>query len=195
MIAKKREIRKKYKTARNQMNEQQVSVLSEKICKYVMESDIFQCAEYILAYYPLGNEADVRRIVETAWEMGKHVAFPKVFGDSMAYFETRDFSELHPGTFGVMEPEETKEVSWEQALILTPGVAFDRNGNRMGFGKGYYDKYLSGYPECVTIGVAYDMQMAEEIPVEETDVPLDFMVTELGMWKTKSTDAEKNHEL
>lgn len=186
MSIEKREIRKKYKTARHQMEQRQVSALSQEICKHIIESSIFQSAGHIFAYYPLGNEADVRPVVKAAWRMGKHVAFPKVFGDVMRYFEISDFSQLHPGTFGVMEPEETCPVDWNHALVLTPGVAFDQKGNRMGFGKGYYDKYLAKFPECITIGVSYGLQLAEQIPVEVTDIPLDYMVTETGMWKTEA---------
>lgn len=186
MLQEKREIRKRYKIAREQMTQQQVEALSERICKHIISSSIFQSEEYICVYYPLGNEADVRQVAEAAWEMRKRVAFPKVFGDVMRYFEISDFSQLHPGTFGVMEPEEMRPVTWDHALILTPGVAFDKRGNRMGFGKGYYDKYLAKFPECITVGVSYELQLAEEIPVEVTDIPLDYMVTETGMWKTEA---------
>lgn len=179
-------IRKKYKALRGQMDSRRVSVLSGEISKHIMESGIFQSAEYMYAYYPLGNEADVRPVVEAALEMGKHVAFPKVSGEVMDFFEIRDFSRLHPGAFGIMEPEGDCPVYWCHALVLTPGIAFDKNGNRMGYGKGYYDRYLAEYPECVTVGVAYGLQLTPRLPAEETDVPLDYIATESGVWKIEN---------
>lgn len=177
-INSKKEIRKKYKTMRDQMDQREVRTLSERICEHIINLDDFSKAEYIYAYYPLGNEADIRAAVEEAWRLGKRVAFPKVFGDEMRFFEIDDFSHLHPGTFGVMEPEENQPADWQQVLILVPGVAFDMTGNRMGFGKGYYDRYLEQMPEAVTVGIAYGLQIAEYIPTEPTDVRLNYVVTE-----------------
>lgn len=176
----KQELRREFKKRRVDMTAEEVSSLSEKICAHILRDPLFMEAEYILAYHPLGNEADIRQVVKEAWKQKKHVAFPKVFGDEMRFFEVESFAQLHPGCFGVMEPEETHPAEWENALMLTPGVAFDRNGGRMGFGKGYYDRYLSKYPECTTLGVSYELQVAEQIPTEPLDVPLAYLVTEKG---------------
>lgn len=181
-MALKREIRKQYKNLREQMSGEKVIKLSGQICRNLLESDLFFEAQYIYAYYPLGNEADIRPVIEAAWKDGKRVAFPKVFGDTMRFFEIKNFYQLSPGTFGVMEPEESCPVDWESPLVLTPGVAFDRSGNRMGFGKGYYDRYFGDRPEAVMLGVAYELQIAEKIPVSRYDRTLHGVVTENGVF-------------
>lgn len=181
METEKKTIRKQYKSIRNNMAPGQVKELSERICANVIASPQFLEAERIFAYYPLENEVDVRKIVREAWRQGKQVAFPRVSGEEMFYFEASDFLKLHPGTFGVMEPVETYPVEWESGLMLVPGVAFDRKGNRMGFGKGYYDRYLSEHPGCTRMGIAYECQVGDQIPAEETDMPLHYLATEQGI--------------
>lgn len=159
----------------------QVEALSARICENIIRSRLFESAHVLYAYYPLGNEADVRPVVLEAWQRGKRVAFPKVFGEEMRFFEVSGFEELSAGAFGVMEPPEEHPVDWrrgQSALVLTPGVAFDRGVNRMGFGKGYYDRHFSGLHDCVLLGVAYDLQVVDRLPTEEFDVKLPRLVTE-----------------
>ncbi|MCD8230819.1 MAG: 5-formyltetrahydrofolate cyclo-ligase [Clostridiales bacterium] len=192
-MIQKQEIRKFYKQLRNDMEREQVASLSSEICRHILESPLFQTAEYIYAYYPLGNEADIRPVAEEAWKRGKQVAFPKVFGDEMCYFEVGDFSQLVEGTFGVMEPLPVNDggtarpVDWRRldTLVLTPGVAFDRHGNRMGFGKGYYDRHFAERNRYIMLGVAYELQVSKELPTGEFDVALSYIVTENGIFDMK----------
>lgn len=100
----------------------------------------------------------------------------------MNYFEVGDFSELEEGAFHVMEPQESRPADWEDALVLVPGVAFDRKKNRMGYGKGYYDRYFAGKTDCVRLGIAYELQVAEQLPTEENDLPMEYLVTEKSLW-------------
>ncbi len=181
MAEEKKQVRKQQKQMRDRMAPGQVKLLSEQICDHVIASPLFAEAERIFAYYPMGNEVDIRRIVRAAWRQGKHVAFPRVSGNDMEFFETGDFLKLHPGTFGVMEPEEAHPVHWEDGLMLVPGVAFDRQGNRMGFGRGYYDRYLERHPDCLAMGIAYGLQVTEQIPTEELDIPVRYLATEEGI--------------
>lgn len=168
---------------RNGMSEIEVKEKSDRICQNIISSNLFQQAEKILAYAPLGNEVDIRSVIEEGWRQQKRIAFPKVFGETMRYFEISSFSELEEGTFHVMEPVETNPIDWEEALVLVPGVAFDFQGNRMGYGKGYYDRFLEGKPDCKKLGVAYEVQVADQLPREENDLPMEYLVTEKGVWK------------
>lgn len=178
----KQQIRKKYKTLRNEMSDSEVREKSAQICKNIISSELFQNAEKILAYAPLGNEVDIRPVIKEGWRQNKRIAFPNVFGDTMKYFEISDFSELEEGTFHVMEPKEDHPVDWSDALVLVPGVAFDKKKNRMGYGKGYYDRFFEGKSGCVELGVAYELQIAEQLPVEENDLPMAYLVTEENLW-------------
>ncbi len=240
----KKTLRKKYRMRRNQMSTEEVRQASLRICDRILESDLFAQAEFLYAYYPLGNEVDVRPVVERAWKRGKKVAFPRVFGEEMRFFAVNSFDELSPGYFGVMEPEIGDEVKWAtqpesqacavreddapnrgskedavpdrdmmdtlrvneaqgkgreqhrengqcgQCLVLVPGVAFDVYGNRMGYGKGYYDRYFSGEFSGARIGVCYDLQMAEYLPTDQYDVPLPYLVTESGLQVVKQREID-----
>ena len=89
----KKEIRKQYKILRNKMSEMEVKEKSDRICQNIISSNLFQQAERILAYAPLGNEVDIRPVIEEGWRQQKRIVFPKVFGDTMRYFEISSFSD------------------------------------------------------------------------------------------------------
>ncbi len=219
-MTEKNELRNIYKTRRNGMSRHDTAPLSARICAALIGSDLFLDAAYLYAYYPLGSEADVRLIAQTAWQEGKHVAFPKVCGEKMRYFEVTDFGQLAEGTFGVMEPVEEAgavPVDWrvESAasplLVLVPGIAFDMAGNRMGYGKGYYDRHFADCagPQStsdaagrgkadsadtasrngtdaavILVGVAYASQVAERrLPAEAHDLVVSYLVTEEGIFR------------
>ena len=99
----------------------------------------------------------------------------------MEFYEISDFSQLEEGCFHVMEPVESCGESVVPELILIPGVVFDGQGNRAGYGKGFYDRYLTAHPECVRAGIAYRMQVTGQIPAEPQDVRMQYLVTEHGI--------------
>ena len=181
-MTEKQQIRKEYKKLRNEMSSSERKNKSEQICKNIISSELFQKSEKIFAYAPLGNEVDILPVIEEGWRQKKRIAFPKVFGDIMKYFEIHDFTELEPGSFHVMEPKEDHPADWENALVLVPGVVFDRKKNRMGYGKGYYDRFFQGKSGCIKLGVAYELQVTEQLPIEENDLPMAYLVTEENLW-------------
>ncbi|MCD8208106.1 MAG: 5-formyltetrahydrofolate cyclo-ligase [Bacteroidales bacterium] len=201
MAENKESVRNAYREKRDAMDRGQVETLSSKICAHLTASDLFAQAEYLYAYAPLGNEADIRPAVEAAWQQGKRIAFPKVFGEEMRFFEVTDFAQLEEGAFGIMEPSETAgavPVDWrvsenrcggegsdapaEPLLVLVPGVAFDHSGHRLGFGKGYYDRHFAACgKETMLLGVAYAFQIAEALPVELHDLRVSHLLTEDGI--------------
>ena len=183
-MMEKKEIRKQYKMLRNKMSEMEVKEKSDRICQNIISSNLFQQAERILAYAPLGNEVDIRPVIEEGWRQEKRIAFSQsIWGYNEIFLKSAVFSQLKEGTFHVMEPVETNPVDWKNALVLVPGVAFDRQGNRMGYGKGYYDRFFEGKSGCVKAGVAYELQVADQLPTEENDLPVEYLVTEKGVWK------------
>ncbi len=196
------------------MSRRDTEPLSAQITAHLIDSALFRGAQYLYAYYPLGNEADVRLAAQTAWQEGKRVAFPKVSGDAMRFFEVTGFGQLAEGTFGVMEPVETAgalPAGWQKdLLVLVPGVAFDRQGNRIGYGKGYYDRYFAEYAAAspgatqydaassgvtqydaassgvTLVGVAYESQVADCLPAKPYDLTVSYLVTEKGIFHTGS---------
>ena len=180
----KKEIRKQYKILRNKMSEMEVKEKSDRICQNIISSNLFQQAERILAYAPLGNEVDIRPVIEEGWRQEKRIAFPKVFGDTMRYFEVSSFSQLKEGYIscdgaGGNKPCGLEKRLWywflEWLLIV--------RGTGMGYGKGYYDRFFEGKSGCVKAGVAYELQVADQLPTEENDLPVEYLVTEKGVWK------------
>lgn len=107
-----------------------------------------------MAYADYNHEVITRYIIEQAWKDGKEVAVPKVFGKDMVFYKLTDFSQLESGYFGIPEPKEDGEtVSWETAMMVMPGVAFDVNCNRVGYGGGFYDRFLEKHPQISRVAV------------------------------------------
>ncbi len=180
-MTEKEAIRKQYKQLRDGLSKQQVEEWSAQIAQQLLSCAAFREADYVYAYYPLGNEADVRLAVTEAFAQGKRVAFPKVFHETMQYFEVTSLSQFEKGSFCIMEPIEDHPVDWreeESLLVLTPGVAFDKSGNRLGFGKGYYDRHFADVAKITMAGIGYSLQFAEQLPADPRDVPLQILISE-----------------
>lgn len=177
----KAQIRKQYKNKREKLTETETALASEKICSVILECNLYKTAESIGFYYPLGNEVRLNKVVEQAWQDGKKTFFPKVQGDNMEFYEISDFSQLEEGYFHVMEPVKTKVGNGEPKLVLVPGVVFDQEGNRAGYGKGYYDRYFAAHPDCLRLGTAYEMQLVQNLPTEPQDIRMQYLVTEKGI--------------
>ena len=179
----KKELRTKYQTLRNELPKENRQTLSAEICGHILGSRLYQEAECVYVYYPLGSEVSLLPVIEDAFSCGKTVAFPKVFGDDIKFFAVDNPDMLEEGAFYIMEPVGGSEPKAEHALVLVPGVVFDMDGNRIGYGKGYYDRYLSEHPNLVTLGCAYELQVVESFPADGRDERMDYLVTELGIRK------------
>ena len=118
---------------------------------------------------------------QAAWNDGKEVAVPKVVGQDMVFYKLTDFAQLEKGYFGIPEPARGEIVQWEEALMIMPGVAFDRQNHRVGYGGGFYDRFLEKHPYITRVAVAFEFQMMSEVPVEPTDISPEIIVTEKEM--------------
>ena len=177
----KKTIRKQILTLRKAIPSEQLEEDSKKIIDKVIEHPAYQKADLIFAYVDAKGEVKTKELIQHAWSQGKKVAVPKVHGDIMKFYLISSYEELEAGCFGIMEPkencQEVKRIS-DKSLVIMPGVAFDRTGNRIGYGKGYYDKYFSKYPEIYKIAIAFSMQIMPEIKADEFDVKADCVITE-----------------
>lgn len=174
----KKEIRKKIFAARRACTDAQVKEWSQAITRRVAALPAFRRAERILVYADYNHEVMTGYLIEEAWKAGKEVAVPKVVGKDMVFYKLTDFSQLEPGYFGIPEPARGEIVEWPQALMLMPGVAFDRNNNRCGYGGGFYDRYLETHPEVERVALAFDFQIVDAVPTEPTDICPQIVVTE-----------------
>lgn len=136
-------------------------------------------AEYLLLFAGHGSEIDLSFLVEDALKKGKNVYFPKVKGKEMNFYRVTDLAELEKGYKGIFEPkgdtgifpgEKGKTSLADKTLMIMPGVAFDRQRRRIGYGGGYYDRYLADKPWLRTIAAGYRCQLLLEIPSDEQDI-------------------------
>ena len=147
----------------------------------VMNHPAYQKSELVFAYIDAKGEVKTRDVIEDSWKNGKKVAVPRVHGDIMKFYYISSYEDLEAGSFGLLEPklicEEVKDVS-KESIVIVPGVAFDRKGNRIGYGKGYYDKYFVYHPDIYKTAIAFSLQIVPEIPVDEFDIKMDCVITE-----------------
>ncbi len=175
----KKEIRKYVFQKRQEMTQEECDKKSRKICKKILEMEAFQKAECIYVYMDFHKEVSTKMLIEEAWRQGKCVAAPKVFGEEMRYFVIHSYEDVKPGYFGVPEPvSQEEEAGDEEALLIVPGVGFDENRHRCGYGKGFYDRYLSVHTRHKTIAVGFEFQIVEEVPASPYDVFPQMLVTE-----------------
>lgn len=181
----KRNCRKFHIELRNQMKELEISEKSREICKQLLCSEWYEKCTLIYGYYPLGNEVDCRYFLEKALADKKRVVLPRTREDcSMEFYEIQSLGEVEEGAFHVMEPIETCPiVKEEDGVVLVPGVVFDRNGNRYGYGKGYYDRYFSRFPKLKRYALSYENQLEEMLEVLDTDIKMHCIYTETACYK------------
>ena len=154
---------------------------SHTICRKVIRLPEFLEAKWLIAYMDFNREVMTKELVEEAWKAGKRVAVPRVEGKDMTYYEITSFDQLVPGYFQIPEPEGCEKAVCEDALLIVPGVAFDRARHRVGYGQGFYDRYLDRHPHHTTVAVAFEFQVMDEVPFEELDILPQILITEKEM--------------
>ncbi len=151
----------------------------------VQALEAYAAAECLLAYAAApGKEADPALIVQQARAVGKRIAFPRtISAPTLEWIETAPHAEFALGRYGILEPVEGPPLGAipTASVVLVPGVAFTRSGARLGQGGGYYDRFLAGFPG-VSIGLAYECQVAPALPCLEHDHDIDWVVTEDGVY-------------
>lgn len=167
-------LRRQIREQKRAMTEQQIESASQRLAKQFAESDLYRQADTIYGYLPYNQEVRTIPMLEQAIRDGKRVAVPKVYGEEMKFIYLDDLSRVEKGYAGIPEPIEDEPVADDQhALVLMPGLAFDPQGHRIGYGGGFYDKFLEREPEHPTIALCYDFQMLEHLQTEEHDIPVD----------------------
>lgn len=180
-------IRRECAERRNAMPIEERAQFDKKIIDVVASLVSFRHADIILLYAPIKSEIDVMPIFEIAKEKGKRVAFPKcnIEERTMKFHFVDALSELEPCAYGIREPKEEAEAydpetTQGSALCIVPGLAFDVYGYRLGYGKGYYDKFMNKFTGS-TIGVAYTQQILPSLPKGKFDRHCDILITEKGI--------------
>lgn len=173
----KKELRRMIREKKRAMTAAQIETASARLAELFYETDYYKDASVIYGYLPYNQEVRTTAILAQALRDGKRVAVPKVYGDTMRFIYLDDLSKVETGYSGIPEPVEDGPVAEnENALVLMPGLAFDKNGNRMGYGGGFYDKFLAEEPNHPTVALCYGFQMVDTIPSEEYDIPVDYVL-------------------
>lgn len=188
----KNQLRMQKKSQRNMLSFEERKRLDHALQQQLFETPEYAACSHLLTYVSFGSEADTRNIIYRAIEDQKAVYIPKVWDKSMDFFRIQDLEGLTPSKFGVPEPEYLEEnrfcgIPKAEAsscflLMLLPGLVFDLNGNRIGYGAGYYDRYLSRYPEnfFYKMALAYDFQITEAISSDAYDQKVRDIITPSG---------------
>ena len=171
-------IRQRLLLQRKQLTKSVCQGLSLRIQQTLLTAECFSDADTLVLYSPVNNEVRTDQLFATARSEGKRICYPRVNGETLQFVTINSGNELVPGAFGVAEPTGGSVLpASEIDLILVPGVAFDRDGYRLGYGKGFYDRELSRM-SCISVGLSYDFQLCESLPIELHDQRLDYVVTE-----------------
>lgn len=183
-MATKQEIRKHSLKKRKELLPAVRKEYSRMITGRVLCHPFFQCADMVFCYVAFREEVDTAEILNAAWKTGKKVAVPRVLGEHrMEFCQIASIKDLEPGYQGILEPRKNhfrpvSAVQGMRAVMILPGAAFDRKGNRIGYGKGFYDRYLQQNPDFYKIGLAFSSQCADRIPAENQDICMDVVITE-----------------
>lgn len=169
------------------MTQKEVDEKSLGATNNFLKSEIYKNSKVLMVYMPLGKETDTTKIVKQAYKDGKKVVFPVTEPKSgvITPYYAKETAVFEKGAFNINEPQNgTKAKLCDIDVILVPGIAFDCKGARIGFGKGCYDRLLKN-TDAVKVGFCYDFQVCDNVPAEEHDVMMDFLVTESGVWRTE----------
>ncbi len=171
-------LRKELLEKRAALTGPEILKMGSKIKTNLFKLDGFGAAKVVLAYLPIKAEVDTSEIIEASLGLGKKIALPSVRRGSIIPVEFEGFSDLTKGGCGTLEPANRREIPKNKIdVALVPGIAFDERCNRIGYGKGFYDKFLRGCT-AVRVGLAYDFQVRPAIPADKNDIKMDKIVTE-----------------
>lgn len=182
---KRKAIRRQRLAGRAALSPEERQKADREMAGLLFSCPAWETAETVFCYVSFRDEADTFRILREALKRGKKAAVPHVEGKHrMEFYYIHSIDELSPGYMGIPEPSgaaDRKAVPAKNDLVVMPGAAFDLSGARLGYGAGFYDSYLSKYPDCRKLALAYSVQIEEQIPPEPHDIPVEMIITEKGM--------------
>ena len=173
----KQALRKEIREKKRAMTEAEIVSKSEKLGVLFAASEAYRQANTIYGYLPYNQEVRTTQMLQRALADGKKVAVPKCYGNEMHFIYLDDLSKVEKGYCGIPEPIEDGPIADDKtALVLMPGLAFDPQGHRMGYGGGFYDKFLEKEPNHPTLALCYDFQMFDHLETESHDIPVDTVI-------------------
>jgi len=154
-----------------------IKLASNKIYNKLKQIEIFGKAKKIACYYPIGSEVLTQDIMQGLVGNGIEICLPKIVKDNLSFRKINGLKDLEKGSYGIMEPKENSFELEGIEIVLVPTVGITKNGVRLGYGYGYYDRFLAS-SNAKTISLTYSKQIVKSIPFSEKDVKIDWIVTE-----------------
>ncbi|MBI2654796.1 5-formyltetrahydrofolate cyclo-ligase [Candidatus Woesearchaeota archaeon] len=175
----KNQLKEKILEKRNSLSKEDIVEKSRKIKSNLFNLESYKKSKTAMFFVSFSSEVDTHDMIKESIGR-KTVIIPKVVQNEIEPSVIIDLDSLIPsGKFGILEPIEIMKIAYKNIdLVLVPGITFDKEGHRIGYGFGYYDKFLKKVPKAVKIGLCFDFQVVDKVPREEHDVPVDFIVTE-----------------
>ena len=170
----KQSLRKSIIAKRLELTSEEVCAKSNKVCNKIINMPEYKASKVVYLYYPVNNELDTTAIMEDCMKSGKVMAFPKVEDGEINFYIASDLDDFKPGKYNIPEPKGS-ELAPEPDIIIVPGVAFSNDGMRVGYGGGFYDRFLSN-TSVHSIGACYSMQLLKYVPTMSHDQRLDEVV-------------------
>ena len=171
-------LRKQIQIKRNQLTPEEKNSLSNKIFHHLIHSELFSQSDSIFTYISFENEVDTRNIIHYSLKKEKMIGIPKISEDRISPIVFKGWDTLKKGYSGILEPQNSDVFQFSNnTIILIPGLVFDKNGHRLGYGKGFYDRFLKNHNE-IKIGLSYSFQITDNIFPQNHDIPMDYIITE-----------------
>ncbi len=183
MAESKENIRKQYLQKRDGLSADFISISSKQIRKNLNKIESYRNAQTVACYHSTGSEVKTHEIMQEILSHGKTLGLPRVENGEIVFYNVKKFEDLEKGEFGIMEPKQYCPILKEFDVIIVPAVAMAENGQRLGYGMGFYDRFLAG-KNTTTIALAYTKSIAKSIPKSELDVFISIIVTEDGVIKS-----------
>ncbi len=179
----KEQLRKEMKHRRLNLTVEERQQYDSALLAEFLSLQEYEACESLFAYVSFGTEPDTHLLINIALQVGKKVFVPRVEGPEMEFYRIPALEGFEISSFGISEPQPEKAIRYQgkesKQLMLMPGLAFDQRGGRIGFGAGYFDKYLVKHPpeQFCKVALAYDFQLFESLNTEQHDIGTDIIVT------------------
>lgn len=173
----KNELRNMIRTRKRAMTASEIREKSRMLAEKLFQTEHYRRAKTVYGYLSYNQEVRTLPILERALRDGKRIAVPKVCGQELRFVYMEDLSAVEKGYSGIPEPVADEPVADDRkALVLLPGLVFDPQGHRIGYGGGFYDRFLAKEPEHPTVALCYDFQLVPVLETEEFDIPADLVL-------------------
>jgi 5-formyltetrahydrofolate cyclo-ligase len=179
----KRALRREARARREGLSPGERERMSDEVAENVFALPAVADATTVMTFSSFGSEVDTGPIIERLERDGRRVALPRVEGRDIVAVAHRSGDPVRRTSFGALEPAGGEKVPPEEIdVVIVPGLAFDRSGHRVGYGRGFYDRFLAALrPDALTVGICFSVQLVDEVPQGRDDRPVDLVMTEHGL--------------